>query len=145
MLESLHLASCLAPSPRSFETSSVFNPLHLHFGRRLWLCLRIICFSMSSVQQLGLQQPDLLVQVNDHADTTVVGADVEKNAVQESTVADASSDHDSIADSKDFQVGVRRVRAITTVWSKKTLISMFAMYVSLKCPDVHTYMSLSLY
>jgi hypothetical protein len=30
--------------------------------------------------------------------------------------------------SEDFQQGVERVRAITAIWSKTTLVSMFILY-----------------
>lgn len=43
--------------------------------------------------------------------------------VEPQSAAGADSDSDS------FQDGVRRVRAITTVWTKYTLWSMFALYV----------------
>lgn len=34
-------------------------------------------------------------------------------------------------ESEDFQNGVQRVRAITEIWSKQTLIAMFILYASL--------------
>jgi hypothetical protein len=34
----------------------------------------------------------------------------------------------SYTDSEKFQPGVQRVRAITEIWSKSTLISMFILY-----------------
>lgn len=34
------------------------------------------------------------------------------------------------ARSEEFQGGVQRVRAITEIWSKKTLICMFVLYAS---------------
>ncbi|KIV92102.1 hypothetical protein PV10_06568 [Exophiala mesophila] len=54
--------------------------------------------------------------------------DVEKTA--NSSVNEVSSvdqKNDSDADSANFQGGVKRVRAITTVWSKQTLWTMFAL------------------
>ncbi|KAG5300470.1 siderochrome-iron transporter MirB [Histoplasma ohiense] len=53
-----------------------------------------------------------------------VGADVEKNIVPE--VNDASK-RDSDNASADFQPGVKRVRAVASVWSKKTLWLTFAL------------------
>lgn len=53
-----------------------------------------------------------------------VGADVEKDIVPE--VNDASK-RDSDNASADFQPGVKRVRAVASVWSKKTLWLTFAL------------------
>lgn len=38
-----------------------------------------------------------------------------------------TSGGDAGSESDEFQDGVRRVRAITTIWSKSTLCSMFAL------------------
>lgn len=55
-------------------------------------------------------------------------SDVEKDtAAQQTVVADRSSLNDSDAITEEFQDGVKRVRAITAIWSKKTLASMFAL------------------
>ena len=80
---------------------------------------------MHSVQQEQLQTADHHAQVGG-ANTP----DGEKNGLQQTTLGGDSSDPDSEAEDKKFQQGVRRVRAITSVWSKKTLVSMFIMYVS---------------
>lgn len=40
-----------------------------------------------------------------------------------------SFEKDSDAHSEDFQDGVQRVRAITEIWSRKTLGTMFVLYV----------------
>lgn len=78
---------------------------------------------MSLAQQPGLQELERPVPAD-----VVAHTDVEKDGVaHQTTLADALSDEDSDADTKDFQDGVQRVRAITSVWSKKTLASMFAM------------------
>ena len=56
--------------------------------------------------------------------------DVEKttrSSVNEVSSVDQKNDSD--ADSANFQGGVKRVRAITSVWSKQTLWTMFALYV----------------
>jgi hypothetical protein len=37
-------------------------------------------------------------------------------------------------DPEKFQAGVQRVRAITEIWSKKTLIAMFILYVNEATP-----------
>ncbi|EGY22015.1 siderophore iron transporter mirB [Verticillium dahliae VdLs.17] len=56
--------------------------------------------------------------------------DIEKSVAANQAVDEMPHDDlkaDSDADSANFQGGVRRVRAITTVWSKKTLWLMFAL------------------
>jgi hypothetical protein len=58
--------------------------------------------------------------------------DTEKSAAPDAQVTSAprSEDDDLRFDSDDnssFQEGVQRARAITSIWSKSTLISMFAM------------------
>ncbi|EGX89574.1 siderophore iron transporter mirB [Cordyceps militaris CM01] len=50
--------------------------------------------------------------------------DAEKGAPM---AVDPDSKEDHGSDSEDFQEGVRRVRAITTIWTTKTLWSMFAL------------------
>lgn len=83
---------------------------------------------MNTVQHSGPQEPEHPVPVDAAPRDTAVATDVEKNGVAQQTVlADGVSDIDSDADTKDFQEGVQRVRAITSIWSKKTLASMFAM------------------
>ncbi|KAG9252929.1 major facilitator superfamily domain-containing protein [Emericellopsis atlantica] len=76
---------------------------------------------MKSIQQEQLQTADQRAPVVDA--NVSVG---EKNGFQQTTLG-TPSDQDSEAEDKDFQQGVRRVRAITSVWSKKTLVSMFVM------------------
>lgn len=55
-------------------------------------------------------------------------SDEEKNTgipqTQSAAVNDGSSDFESDG---EYQQGIERVRAITSVWSKKTLLSMFLM------------------
>lgn len=55
--------------------------------------------------------------------------DMEKNPVTNGGEYDTGSLSDD-ASSKEFQEGIQRVRAITSVWPKKTLWTMFALYVS---------------
>ncbi len=50
--------------------------------------------------------------------------DAEKGA---RVTVDPDSKNGTDSDSDDMQEGVRRVRAITTIWTKKTLWSMFAL------------------
>ncbi|KAF1957683.1 siderophore iron transporter-like protein mirB [Byssothecium circinans] len=53
--------------------------------------------------------------------------DVEKKTDHgDVTVGDGSSTHESVK-SEEFQNGVERVRAITAIWGKKTLITMFVL------------------
>lgn len=53
--------------------------------------------------------------------------DIEKNP---NDLHEASSDVEKKSlDSENFQNGVQRVRAITEIWGKKTLITMFVLYV----------------
>ncbi|KAF2687176.1 MFS general substrate transporter [Lentithecium fluviatile CBS 122367] len=54
--------------------------------------------------------------------------DIEKNTAAEITAADGSdaSGHETDK-SEEFQNGVERVRAITAIWSRSTLISMFVL------------------
>ena len=59
-----------------------------------------------------------------------VDFDIEKKG--HANLHDTTSDGDSKSvESETFQNGVQRVRAITEIWSKKTLISMFILYVNL--------------
>lgn len=41
-----------------------------------------------------------------------------------------SSEKDDDAHSEEFQDGVQRVRAITEIWSRNTLATMFVLYVA---------------
>lgn len=110
-------ASCLSRSTRHIQRIIASLPID-----RRKRCLER-SFKMSLTQQPGLQEPERPVPTE-----VATPADVEKNGVaHQTTLADGMSDDDSDADTKDFQEGVQRVRAITTVWSKKTLASMFAM------------------
>lgn len=43
------------------------------------------------------------------------------------------------AQSEDFQDGVQRVRAITEIWSRKTLGIMFVLYVNNACSPLHSF------
>ena len=57
-------------------------------------------------------------------------SDSEKGVHAEPTVQDRHDDSSVAFDSdanSDFQVGVERVRAVTTIWSKPTLIAMFSL------------------
>jgi hypothetical protein len=56
--------------------------------------------------------------------TTAV--DPEKNVIQESSPQQVSG-YESDEKSHDFQGGVQGARAMTSVWTHKTLISMFVM------------------
>ena len=63
----------------------------------------------------GRPSRDIDMEKNDdafHAHET--GSDVETKSVESET----------------FQNGVQRVRAITEIWSKQTLITMFVLYVA---------------
>lgn len=51
---------------------------------------------------------------------------VSTTAVDGSTTSGAKHDGNA-SDSDEFQDGVREVRAVTTVWSKTSLFSMFAL------------------
>ena len=53
--------------------------------------------------------------------------DIEKNPNLHSANSD---DETKSVESENFQNGVQRVRAITEIWSKKTLITMFILYGS---------------
>ena len=56
--------------------------------------------------------------------------DAEKNAQSSSAnEVKPGEGYDSDDRSEDYQGGVQRVRAVTTLWSKKTLWIMFAVYV----------------
>lgn len=75
---------------------------------------------MSTTIEAGAQRQD-------------TGSDIEKsanfnNGVQEVNAnPNNNKEGDSDAESENFQGGVQRVRAITSVWTKKTLISMFVL------------------
>lgn len=57
--------------------------------------------------------------------------DAEKSAAPDAQVSATTRSDDDLAfdsdDNSSFQEGVQRARAITSVWSRTTLISMFAM------------------
>lgn len=57
------------------------------------------------------------------------GIDTEKNVPHNDAVFEVNNDQkqDSDGESEDFQEGVRRVRAITSVWTKQTMITMFVL------------------
>lgn len=58
------------------------------------------------------------------------GLDIEKSFNPAVHHNDSHSDTDTKSvESDNFQNGVQRVRAITEIWSKPTLISMFILYV----------------
>lgn len=52
----------------------------------------------------------------------------------------ASDTETKSVESDNFQNGVQRVRAITEIWSKKTLVTMFTLYVcrslATMCADI---------
>jgi hypothetical protein len=65
------------------------------------------------------------------ADGVSKGFDIEKSINPKSHAVEANSDGGyRTDDSEKFQAGVQRVRAITEIWSKKTLIYMFILYVN---------------
>ncbi|KAM5372601.1 hypothetical protein ACJZ2D_007375 [Fusarium nematophilum] len=65
------------------------------------------------------------------AEVRPVSIDVEKNVDANADVADVSSDKGHETDgSERFQDGIQRVRAISTIWSKPTLITMFLLIMS---------------
>lgn len=73
--------------------------------------------------------PNLLERITEKR-SPANNVDVEKTT--DSSVNEVSSvdqKNDSDAESDKFQGGVKRVRAITSVWSKKTLWTMFGLYV----------------
>lgn len=55
--------------------------------------------------------------------------DIEKSANPELAARDSHSDRDdkSSYHSEDYHSGIKRVRAITEVWGKKELITMFIL------------------
>lgn len=55
--------------------------------------------------------------------------DVEKDIAKSEPVTEVLPDSKTESDSDSMQEGVKRVEAITTVWSKKSLWSTFALYV----------------
>ncbi|CAG9985096.1 unnamed protein product [Clonostachys byssicola] len=66
---------------------------------------------------------------------TTASVDPEKNAVQESSPQQASG-YESDEKSQDFQGGVQGARAMTSVWTNKTLISMFVMLYLVSFIDI---------
>jgi hypothetical protein len=56
--------------------------------------------------------------------------DVEKSGHPDIVAPYEGSDVREDNDSEEFQQGVERVRAITAIWSKSTLISMFILYAN---------------
>jgi len=57
--------------------------------------------------------------------------DIEKSGDANVHAQETSSNgDDKSVESETFQNGVQRVRAITEIWSKQTLITMFILYVS---------------
>ncbi|KAJ0160147.1 Siderophore iron transporter mirB [Colletotrichum tanaceti] len=55
------------------------------------------------------------------------GADIEKSHAIDNGVREVDEKNTSDVDSEVFQPGVQRVRAITSVWTKKTMIIMFCL------------------
>lgn len=55
--------------------------------------------------------------------------DVEKDIAKTEPATEVLPDTKTESDSDSMQEGVKRVEAITTVWSKKSLWSTFALYV----------------
>lgn len=54
--------------------------------------------------------------------------DIEKSANPELAAHDSNSDRDDKSyQSEDYHSGIKRVRAITEVWGKKELITMFVL------------------
>ncbi|KAE9574778.1 MFS siderochrome iron transporter 1 [Colletotrichum fructicola] len=84
---------------------------------------------MSTTIEAGAQRQD-------------TGSDIEKsanfnNGVQEVNAnPNNNKEGDSDAESENFQGGVQRVRAITSVWTKKTLISMFVLIYIVSFADL---------
>jgi hypothetical protein len=66
------------------------------------------------------------ITVSDQVTPAEVGRDAEKAGIQQVVDED---DKASISDkdSADFQGGVKRVRAITSSWSTKTLVLVFVL------------------
>lgn len=57
---------------------------------------------------------------------------MEKNGDQAFNAHETGSDGETKSvESETFQNGVQRVRAITEIWSTKTLITMLVLYVSI--------------
>jgi hypothetical protein len=56
--------------------------------------------------------------------------DIEKSDGQFHTHETGSDGETKSVESETFQIGVQRVRAITEIWDKKTLITMFVLYVA---------------
>lgn len=55
------------------------------------------------------------------------GADIEKSHAIDNGVREVDEKHASDVDSEVYQPGVQRVRAVTSVWTKKTMIIMFCL------------------
>ncbi|KAK7217856.1 hypothetical protein V2G26_005859 [Clonostachys chloroleuca] len=66
---------------------------------------------------------------------TTTGVDPEKNAFQESSPQKVSG-YGLDEKSQDFQDGVQRARAMTSVWTNKTLISMFVLLYLVSFIDI---------
>ena len=71
-------------------------------------------------------------QDSDH----VAPADVDKHPARDDVTMtgavfsdQAKKEDDNTSNNEEFQDGVKRVRAITTAWSKWSLFPMFALYV----------------
>ena len=54
-------------------------------------------------------------------------SDEEKNTAVPETQAHVQREGSDFESDGEYQEGIERVRAITSVWTKKTLISMFLM------------------
>ncbi|KAF2124426.1 siderophore iron transporter-like protein mirB [Dothidotthia symphoricarpi CBS 119687] len=68
----------------------------------------------------GAAGPTIRYSVEENADT-------EKQNQQNFNSAEYNKEDSSDANSEEFQAGVERVRAITAIWTKKTLFSMFCL------------------
>ena len=65
-----------------------------------------------------------------HQDARSSGDEEKNTAIPQTVASGVQADGDSNFESDgEYQEGVERVRAITAVWTKKTLLSMFLMYV----------------
>lgn len=79
---------------------------------------------------MGVVGPDGLEQPSKQSG--IAETDMEKNGGADPLTTEIPGSNDNGASSSDgdserFQEGVQRVRAITTIWSKSTLISMFVL------------------
>ncbi|KAI3545198.1 siderophore iron transporter mirB [Colletotrichum abscissum] len=72
------------------------------------------------------------------AHRTEAGIDYEKNIAYDNGAQEVNHDtkQESDAESENFQGGVQRVRAITSVWSKKTMIIMFCLLYLVSFADL---------